>query len=74
MRTSKNGLQANCSYFLTMDPSWNILISFFFEISIICFARRVYHISKVIVNIMYLAFIHANSFSNNYSHYGDGEG
>ena len=40
-----------------------------FEIDIIYFARCVYHISKVVVNIMYLALIHENSFS----HCGIGE-
>ena len=74
MRTSKNWLQANCSYFSTMNQSRNVLILFFFGIGIICFARRVFHISKVIVNIMYLAFIHANSFSDSCSYCRVGEG
>ena len=41
-----------------------------FEVDIIYFARRVYHISEVVANIMYLTFIHENSFSRS----GIGEG
>ena len=48
-----------------MNQSRNNVILFFFEIGIICFARRVYHISKVIVNIMYLALVIVESVSGN---------